>query len=223
MQAHSAASVDGNGNAAATSSVYESWPPCDRLRTLLKRAAPVKEVLTCAHARQPRNGSAAIWQRELADALQSALPNNSPPGYQKQLVRRAMSVAEQESPSGHVDDRLADEMVTAFVPATAPVRQADAAEMRAAMSPSSSSSAWSSDEPAASRSHLAVKHFCYGLSECHDVHMLCSDNLLQDGTGSCLWDAGIVLAECILSRPELVQGKRVLELGAGLGLAGVCT
>ncbi len=35
------------------------------------------------------------------------------------------------------------------------------------------------------------------------------------------WPSAIALASIILERPELVAGKRVADLGAGLGLAGL--
>ena len=37
-------------------------------------------------------------------------------------------------------------------------------------------------------------------------------------TGTTLWDAGLVLAHWLLREPQLVHGKRCLELGAGVGL-----
>jgi predicted nicotinamide N-methyase len=39
--------------------------------------------------------------------------------------------------------------------------------------------------------------------------------------GLLLWDSAIALAEFIASSPELVTNKRVLELGAGVGLPGL--
>ena len=40
-------------------------------------------------------------------------------------------------------------------------------------------------------------------------------------TGGVLWDGGLLLAHWLLSRGELVRGKRVLVLGAGVGLEGL--
>lgn len=40
-------------------------------------------------------------------------------------------------------------------------------------------------------------------------------------TGGMVWDASIILAEYLSLHPELVSGRRCLELGAGLGLAGI--
>ena len=36
-----------------------------------------------------------------------------------------------------------------------------------------------------------------------------------------LWQGSVALAEEILSHPERVAGKRVIDLGTGLGLAGI--
>ena len=42
------------------------------------------------------------------------------------------------------------------------------------------------------------------------------------GTGWAAWDAGFVLGEIVLERPELFRTKSVVELGAGVGIAAVC-
>ena len=36
-----------------------------------------------------------------------------------------------------------------------------------------------------------------------------------------LWPSAIALAQLILQQPELVRGKRVCDIGCGLGLAGI--
>lgn len=41
-----------------------------------------------------------------------------------------------------------------------------------------------------------------------------SQNIFEGSTGCHEWDAGFALAEALLSRPELVRGKRCLELGS---------
>jgi len=42
------------------------------------------------------------------------------------------------------------------------------------------------------------------------------------GTGVCLWEAGLFLSEFVRGNMALFSGKRVLELGAGNGVAGIC-
>lgn len=39
--------------------------------------------------------------------------------------------------------------------------------------------------------------------------------------GLLLWESGIALAERLVAEPSLIAGKRVLELGAGVGLPGL--
>jgi predicted nicotinamide N-methyase len=36
-----------------------------------------------------------------------------------------------------------------------------------------------------------------------------------------VWPSAVALAECLLARPELVKGKRVADVGAGLGVGGL--
>jgi hypothetical protein len=40
-------------------------------------------------------------------------------------------------------------------------------------------------------------------------------------TGRSVWDAAVVLAKHLESNKDIVHGKRILELGAGTGLAGL--
>jgi predicted nicotinamide N-methyase len=56
------------------------------------------------------------------------------------------------------------------------------------------------------------------------VSLRLSPDIFAAGTGATTWAAGFVLAEWLLSRRarRFVRGKRVLELGAGAGLSGVC-
>mmetsp|Transcript_16325 Transcript_16325/g.23028 ORF Transcript_16325/g.23028 Transcript_16325/m.23028 type:complete len:342 (-) Transcript_16325:123-1148(-) len=45
---------------------------------------------------------------------------------------------------------------------------------------------------------------------------------LQDaGTGVNVWDSAILLARYLEKRPDIVKGKRILELGSGCGLLGI--
>ena len=43
----------------------------------------------------------------------------------------------------------------------------------------------------------------------------------QDGTGACVWDASVALSDRLCARPELVEGRAVVELGAGCGLLAI--
>ncbi|CAE8645320.1 unnamed protein product, partial [Polarella glacialis] len=47
------------------------------------------------------------------------------------------------------------------------------------------------------------------------------DQQQHGDTGSSIWDGAIALAKVLESNPWLVQGREVLELGAGRGLAGL--
>jgi hypothetical protein len=49
-----------------------------------------------------------------------------------------------------------------------------------------------------------------------------SSNYFAGDTGCRDWDAGTFLAELALSWPRLFSGRRVLELGTGVGLGAVC-
>jgi predicted nicotinamide N-methyase len=49
-----------------------------------------------------------------------------------------------------------------------------------------------------------------------------SSNYFAGDTGCRDWDAGTYLAELALSWPRLFAGRRVLELGAGVGLSAMC-
>jgi predicted nicotinamide N-methyase len=43
----------------------------------------------------------------------------------------------------------------------------------------------------------------------------------HDSTAFTVWDGGLLLADYLQTFPELVKGKTVLELGSGMGLAGL--
>ena len=53
------------------------------------------------------------------------------------------------------------------------------------------------------------------------LHLRVSNNMLEGSTGCAQWSAGFFLAELMLARPELFAGRRVVELGAGAGAAGI--
>ena len=61
----------------------------------------------------------------------------------------------------------------------------------------------------------------------HDCDVHCVSILLLPDQGDkdpywCrLWPSAIALAQLILQQPELVRGKRVCDIGCGLGLAGI--
>jgi predicted nicotinamide N-methyase len=53
------------------------------------------------------------------------------------------------------------------------------------------------------------------------IHVQETPNIPEVGTGLNVWDGAILLAKHLELSPELVKGKRVLELGAGCGLVGI--
>jgi predicted nicotinamide N-methyase len=82
---------------------------------------------------------------------------------------------------------------------------------------------------------LPYKRFCYKfdgdlvvngspilLSSPYDARP--SSEAIDGDTGTAVWDAAILLAKFLEENADLVQGKRVLEMGCGLGLCGIaCT
>jgi predicted nicotinamide N-methyase len=46
-------------------------------------------------------------------------------------------------------------------------------------------------------------------------------SICDGGIGAACWDAAIILARWIYSRPEVFAGQEVVELGAGVGLPGI--
>ena len=48
-----------------------------------------------------------------------------------------------------------------------------------------------------------------------------SNDLEEDGTGLNIWDGAILLANYLQLHPDIVRGKRVLELGSGPGFVGI--
>ena len=56
----------------------------------------------------------------------------------------------------------------------------------------------------------------FGLLALHVSH-----DMLAGGTGLYQWEAGFVLSEFIFSNTELFKGRRCVELGCGVGMAGV--
>ena len=43
----------------------------------------------------------------------------------------------------------------------------------------------------------------------------------SDGLGAVVWDCGLALANFLSRNPEVVRGKRVIDLGCGTGIAGI--
>lgn len=70
------------------------------------------------------------------------------------------------------------------------------------------------------RGHYVYKHFL--LPSGSGISMKESPYFVSDGTtGLCTWPSSIALATYLLQHPEIVQGRRVLELGAGLGFCSL--
>ena len=44
---------------------------------------------------------------------------------------------------------------------------------------------------------------------------------IGNGVGAKLWNAAVTLSERLARTPEIVRGKRVLEVGAGVGMCGI--
>ncbi|KAK5973581.1 Methyltransferase [Trichostrongylus colubriformis] len=46
-------------------------------------------------------------------------------------------------------------------------------------------------------------------------------NWNENGVAGVLWDSAIVLSEYLVAHPDLVRGRQILELGAGIGLPSI--
>ena len=81
---------------------------------------------------------------------------------------------------------------------------------------------------------LPVRSFCFLVSHQLQPHALQVDieqrwNLRDgasggkrpDGTGACVWDAAITLCDHLCERPQLVEGRCVVELGSGCGVLAI--
>eukprot|EP00316_Scyphosphaera_apsteinii_P008991 CAMPEP_0119322392 /NCGR_PEP_ID=MMETSP1333-20130426/58069_1 /TAXON_ID=418940 /ORGANISM="Scyphosphaera apsteinii, Strain RCC1455" /LENGTH=244 /DNA_ID=CAMNT_0007329617 /DNA_START=185 /DNA_END=920 /DNA_ORIENTATION=- len=79
------------------------------------------------------------------------------------------------------------------------------------------------DEPCVSRSYVAssCSPFC-DLQQSPAVHSNTAvPNCEADWTRGKIWSGGDLLARLLLETPQLVTGRRVLELGSGTGVAGL--
>jgi len=54
-----------------------------------------------------------------------------------------------------------------------------------------------------------------------DARVIVCEGAVDAGLGSRVWLAAQVLARCLVSAPQIVQGAEVLELGSGIGLVGL--
>jgi hypothetical protein len=66
------------------------------------------------------------------------------------------------------------------------------------------------------QSNVLIEQFPSTLGSAAD----CLRDIDPGDTCVTVWDAGIALSHILCAHPELVQGKRVIELGAGAGLVG---
>lgn len=54
------------------------------------------------------------------------------------------------------------------------------------------------------------------------VTLRSSLNMLEGGTGCCIWPSSLFLSEFVLSHPQLFSSKCCFEVGSGVGLVGIC-
>ncbi|XP_017871492.1 PREDICTED: protein-lysine N-methyltransferase EEF2KMT [Drosophila arizonae] len=66
----------------------------------------------------------------------------------------------------------------------------------------------------------AYKHYMLQ-SEEHITLRESTSFVCEGTTGLCTWEAALALADYLLEHPSLLEGKNVLELGAGTGLLGI--
>lgn len=75
-------------------------------------------------------------------------------------------------------------------------------------------------DAAPATSTYAYKH--YMLQSEEHITLRESNSFVSEGTtGLCTWEAALALADYLLEHPNQLQGKNVLELGAGTGLLGI--
>lgn len=184
-----------------------AWERNHLIACLVRQAAPPQEVIERAKAASGKRAMTPDAQKAIAKALVdlTARLAEPSPGYKDRIARRAIAEAEKV-PGVPVDDELANVLSEASSTSREEGEEDDDEEYPA--------------EGSATR--MSQRSFCLGRERCKLIKLQCSDDVLEDGTGSCLWDAGVVLAEVLLARPQLVREKRVVELGAGIGLTSIC-
>eukprot|EP00941_MAST-03F_sp_MAST-3F-sp1_P003283 g3283.t1 len=135
----------------------------------------------------------ASAQNAVCDALRDPLVSKHPPRNIGKFVRKFCSLILEENEEIH--EELAEFLVS-YV-----------------SSPSDDSTeAWGTNHYVPYRGDEALDV----------VSVRLSTDLSAGSTGCHEWDAGFWLGELALSQPELFQDKRVVEIGAGSGLATVC-
>lgn len=81
---------------------------------------------------------------------------------------------------------------------------------------------------------LPVRSFCFFVSHRLQPHAMqvdveqrwnpldgASGGTRRDGTGACVWDAAITLCDHLCKRPQLIEGRSVVELGSGCGVLSI--
>merc|ERR1719469_112706 len=66
-----------------------------------------------------------------------------------------------------------------------------------------------------------VRHFCIDGLSSEVAVVQRPDGVASGCTGLRMWSCALLLARELTKAPELVAGRRVVELGCGCGLAGV--
>lgn len=66
---------------------------------------------------------------------------------------------------------------------------------------------------------LEVSHRIYSYKSENDIILRVWPEFSQ--VGLAMWPSGWLVAEWILSNPEIFKGRSILELGSGVGLTGV--
>ena len=180
----------------------------------LLQMAPTADVLENLRDEDPERGFGAKAQAALLRCLRHPLVVAHPPGrpYRERLLKLAALAAERDGLA--VDDGLAEAHAEALCePRTSdqwchktfvldvdptPPRDVGTSSRRRGANP---------DPPARAMSSPAL------------ITARVSPNLFEGGTGCHEWAAGFALAELVVSHARRFAGKRVVELGPGVGVA----